>query len=571
MQNVPEARSPDIPEHSSAKSPSVGVASSRERADRKSLVELNQPTASGCAAAATPSARVAEAGIQRAVLADVVQRIESLKRRAATAEACAHALAEELSTARGELCAKDAQLLQLRGDAHALAAEREACAGELDGAREALAHAQLLQEERERDVTALTDRLSKRVAELQHGLEVESGERVRQATELAAQAAELVAREGALDALRSDHEELLSELQRTRHDAAADDERRAAEARFLQVELCEREGEVQALRAPPRPSSSAPLLRRSSSAMLAQSEDDVNAPPRRTARSSMGRGPPAVLSHLNERLTARLSAVTGAVTQRWHKLAPFGFRARAPAASARAHGELGQDPEGDLSFDWILLEGWCLKRSRWLKAWRRRWAVLLSEDQGHSSFLLTLKEPPRDHGGERGALRLLATETIPIDRLCGISSFPLSQGEQPHWLEPRARLLVIARALVCTPCLAETSPPLRSLQPTTLDLRTGKSLPMLRPQMSSNSRWMACRSRQVEERSGSHIRAGVRTCSWQHPRHPSARSGCTRSPSAGGSTTRHDPHGATAASGEAATPLPVTVALQQCARERAGA
>lgn len=90
--------------------------------------------------------------------------------------------------------------------------------------------------------------------------------------------------------------------------------------------------------------------------------------------------------------------------------------------------ECGQAVGGG-AFDSVLLEGWCLKRSRWLRAWRPRWIVLVSEDGGRTHSLLTLKAPPRADGGEASSLGASATERMPIDQLVTLASVALAPAE----------------------------------------------------------------------------------------------------------------------------------------------
>jgi len=267
---------------------------------------------------------------QRSELASVIQRIESLKRRAAAAcarasaaDSCARARAAELTVVRQDLDAKNARLAATLAQLRTAMRERDA---------------------READMAALFSSQSARA----HAL-------IKLATaEADAHAAEATGVRELLGAREKAHVE--------------SDARRVAELRLLQIELCASETQA------------APAQRIGVAIAPA-----VTAVPTRAVRSTTAIAVP-----------------------------PLGV-VRMPSAMC-------------VELDSILLEGWCLKRSRWLRAWRKRWLVLLSEDGGRSFALLSLKQQPRAHGGV--SLRALATERVPVDALVSASTVSLTAGER---------------------------------------------------------------------------------------------------------------------------------------------
>lgn len=331
-------------------------ARERKRAEHKQRQKENDASrllASGGSRAESVAAASELGEHQRAELASVIQRIESLKRRAAAASAranatdmCARARAAELTIVRQEGAVTDSKLASALAELRERTHEHAACAAELRDARAAVARAEAAAASRERELGAQAARLAEQLAAAQARLLTSAEEAGAHAGEVKRALALLRAREAA--------EAERDAAGRCAMRAASDAELRSAvEAHVLHAEL---------------------------------SRCEAGRAPNRAAAAPPSAAPPAPVPQL----------------------------------------------------DALLLEGWCLKQSRWRRVWRRRWLVLVSEDEGRSAALLSLRQQPRAHGGGAGELRALASECVPIDGDAAVLAVRLSAGAPPRAPPPRA-------------------------------------------------------------------------------------------------------------------------------------
>mmetsp|Transcript_20314 Transcript_20314/g.51628 ORF Transcript_20314/g.51628 Transcript_20314/m.51628 type:complete len:680 (+) Transcript_20314:105-2144(+) len=358
---------------------------------------------------------------QRAELSSVIHRIESLKRRAAAATArasaadsLARARAAELVVLRHELSNREDQCSRLSAQLGELGSTSSVLALELSEARDGRELAEAMAADLRAEASVAQGKLAaldamaadERAANaaLLAGLMEQLGARERALGELETKLngeAEAARTELRADFARSLAEEgaqadaLLKSSVRAAVQSAAEGARADAEQRLLQVELCGCELDLGDERRHRQADASARAARAEATA---------------TAAEVVGGG-------------RSIGALFGGGASRTRT------PARLPSAIATEGTRVGgweqaaevPDVRAPVVLDSVLLEGWCLKRSRWLRAWRKRWLVLVSEDGGSSHVLLSLREQPRAHGGGAGVLRALATECAPLDSLVTIS------------------------------------------------------------------------------------------------------------------------------------------------------